>query len=330
VARKLESGVTRRDLLKVAGATAGVAATVGGAASLLSRSSEPEQQRAPAVLTNTQAGRQFKAYVKFSTDVPSIVTLKARALQARQVAIRTEAAQTCYTSVDECLIQGTPVPATGPQIIGHGGVGIVEAIGPQVTRCRVGDRVVVNLHAACGSCFNCLRMRSDKCRNNGAANYMPTCEMADGKEIFSPTGAMSELTITNEEYATPVFTKASPAELAMLTCVGGCGLGMTMTNVPVDVASDVVIFGAGPVGLAAVQGAKLKGATQIIVVEPIAYRRQIAMKLGATATVDPNQYKERKLRPGATGAQERYEDALVEHIRNMCKMSTDRLTSMAW
>ena len=38
------------------------------------------------------------------------------------------------------------------------------------------------------------------------------------------------------------------ADLAMLTCVGGCGLGMTMTNVPVDVASDVVVFGAGPVG----------------------------------------------------------------------------------
>ena len=81
----------------------------------------------------------------------------------------------------------------------------------------------------------------------------------------------------------------------MLTCVGGCGLGMTMTKCPVDVASDVVIFGAGPVGLSSVQGAKLKGATRIIVVEPIAYRRGLALKLGATAVVDPNQYKERKL-----------------------------------
>jgi S-(hydroxymethyl)glutathione dehydrogenase/alcohol dehydrogenase len=149
--------------------------------------------------------------------------------------------------------------------------------------------------------------------------------MADGTAIFSPTGAMAELTITNEEYAVPVFTDLPAADLAMLTCVGGCGLGMAMTNVPVEVASDVVIFGAGPVGLSAVQAAKLKGATRIIVVEPIRYRRDLAMKLGATATVDPNQYRERKLRPGASGTNERYQDSLVEHLRDMCKEKTDRL-----
>ena len=149
--------------------------------------------------------------------------------------------------------------------------------------------------------------------------------MADGTPIFSPTGAMAELTITNEEYVVPVFTDLPAADLAMLTCVGGCGLGMAMTNVPVEVASDVVIFGAGPVGLSAVQAAKLKGATRIIVVEPIRYRRDLAMKLGATATVDPNQYRERKLRPGASGTNERYQDSLVEHLRDMCKEKTDRL-----
>ena len=59
--------------------------------------------------------------------------------------------------------------------------------------------------------------------------------------------------------------------------------------------SDVVVFGAGPVGLSAIQGAKIKGASQIIVVEPINYRRELALKLGATAVVDPNEYNDRKL-----------------------------------
>ena len=80
---------------------------------------------------------------------------------------------------------------------------------------------------------------------------------------------MSELAITGEEMCTPLFTTASSVEISMLTCVAGCGLGMTMTNAPVEVASDVVIFGAGPVGLSAVMGAKVKGASRIIVVEPI-------------------------------------------------------------
>jgi S-(hydroxymethyl)glutathione dehydrogenase / alcohol dehydrogenase len=324
---KPASGLSRRDVLKAAGATAGVAATVGGAVSLLSGASEPEPQGAPAVLTNTQAGRKFRAYVKLSNDIPTVIQVTARALQARQIAVRMEAAQTCYTSVDECLIQGTPVGPAGPNIVGHGGVGIVEAIGPAVNSVRVGDRVVIPFHKACGRCFNCLWMRSDKCLNaaNLKENYIPAVDLPDGKSLISPIGGMTEILITNEEQTVPVFTDASSVELAMLTCVGGCGLGMAMTNVPVELASDVVVFGAGPVGLSALQGAKLKGATQIIVVDPIKYRRDLAMTLGATATVDPNQFKERNPPNGIAGLGAGMKDALVDHLRDMCKLKTDRL-----
>ena len=151
--------------------------------------------------------------------------------------------------------------------------------------------------------------------------------MADGTPVYSGTGAMSELTIVQEEVAVPIFTDVPAAELAMLTCVGNCGLGMTMAHCPVEVASDVVILGAGPVGLSAVQGARIKGATQIIVVEPIRYRRELALKLGATAALDPNQYARRaKPRPerGFGRDDDRYQDALVDRIREMCKMKTDR------
>jgi S-(hydroxymethyl)glutathione dehydrogenase/alcohol dehydrogenase len=142
--------------------------------------------------------------------------------------------------------------------------------------------------------------------------------------VFSYTGGMSELMITNEEYVTPIFTEVPAAQIAMLTCVAGCGLGMTMTNCPVEPASDVVVFGAGPVGLAAVQGAKIKGASRIIVVEPIRYRREIALKLGATDVVDPNQYRERTRVAGAGANADQFRDSLVEHLREMCKMKTDR------
>jgi S-(hydroxymethyl)glutathione dehydrogenase/alcohol dehydrogenase len=202
-------------------------------------------------------------------------------------------------------------------------VGVVEAVGPAVNTVRVGDRVVLNLHPACGRCYNCLNMRSDKCR----AGTVPETPLGDfqGRPVFGRRGAMSELAITGEEYLTPVFTEVTPAEMAMLTCVGGAGLGMAMTNAPVEPASDVVVFGAGPVGLAAVMGAKVKGASRIIVVEPIPYRRDLALKLGATDVVDPNRYTRREplQNPPANG--DRFRDELVEHLRGMTRPRTDRI-----
>ena len=304
--------VSRRRALRAAG----VAAVGGGAAFL---GSGAAQGQAPAVLTNTQAGRRFKAFVKYSSDLPAVVDVTARALSGNQVLLRVDAAQTCYTSVDQVLIAGTPIEQA--TIVGHGGVGVVEAIGPQVISTRVGDRVILNLHAACGRCHNCLRMRSDKCRT-GAATNTPIADFG-GMPVFGRTGAMSELAITGEEYVTPLFTDVSSVEISMLTCVSGCGLGMTMTNAPVEVASDVVIFGAGPVGLSAIMGAKVKGASRIIVVEPIPYRRELARTLGATDVVDPNQFKDRAPIPNAPANGDRFRDALVEYVREMTRRKYD-------
>jgi S-(hydroxymethyl)glutathione dehydrogenase/alcohol dehydrogenase len=321
--------------LKAAGAAA-----IGGGAAVLGASGVAAQGGAPAVLTNTQAGRRFRAIVKFNADPPSLVEITARALTGRQVLIRTEAAQTCYSSVRQVL-QSSAAPQAdiqrgGPSalapvragIVGHGGVGIVEAIGPQVASCRVGDRVVGILHAACGRCHNCLWMRSDQCLSRGEEVSSPIADMANGAIVYSNASGMTELMILNEETAVPVFTDVPSPELAMFTCVAGAGIGMATTNVPVQIGSDVVIFGAGPVGLSALQGAKLKGAAQIIVVEPIAYRREMALKLGATTVLDPNQFVRRpRVRPARGFGRDdaRYDDTLLDRIRELCKQPTDRV-----
>jgi S-(hydroxymethyl)glutathione dehydrogenase/alcohol dehydrogenase len=314
----LKQTVSRRRALKHAGIAA-----MGGGAILLGGSPLAAQGGAPAIATNTQAGRKFRAFVKSSNDLPTVVEVTARGLVGNDVLIRVEASQTCYTSIDQVLMAGTPTPRAS--IVGHGGVGFVEAIGPQVISTRVGDRVILNLHGACGRCFNCLNMRSDKCRSGQAGPLQPIATMANGTPVFGRTGTMSELAITGEEMITPLFTTVSAPEISMLTCVGGCGLGMTMTNAPVEVASDVVIFGAGPVGLASIMGAKVKGASRIIVVEPIQYRRDLAMKLGATDVVDPNQYKGRTAIPNANANADHFKDELVDHLREMTKMNTDRI-----
>jgi S-(hydroxymethyl)glutathione dehydrogenase/alcohol dehydrogenase len=81
-----------------------------------------------------------------------------------------------------------------------------------------------------------------------------------------------------------------------------------MGVMPIEPGSDVVVLGAGPVGMSAVQAARIVGAAQIIVSEPIAHRRELALRLGATTVIDPN----------AIG------DDLVEYVRELCKGSTDR------
>src|SRR5438093_11006888 len=89
--------VSRRRILKSAGAAA-----VAGGASALFGNTVAAQRGAPAIATNTQAGRRIRAFLKLDrVDPPSMQQITLRGLTGRQVAVRTEAAQTCYSSVGQ-------------------------------------------------------------------------------------------------------------------------------------------------------------------------------------------------------------------------------------
>jgi S-(hydroxymethyl)glutathione dehydrogenase/alcohol dehydrogenase len=277
--------------------------------------------QAPGVLTGTQAGRQYRAWVHSVPDPNrgALETLTMLPIGGRQVVVRTEATQCCYSNVGRVLgVEGTRGGFGGARddqsiIFGHGGVGVVEAIGPDVRGIAVGDRVIVGVTPECGQCHNCLRGRADMCLVLfGEPNdpILAVATRADGTEVVQDTniGGHAELIVTLEEWCVPVFTDAPAVELAMLHCVGGTGLGTTMTHAPVEPGADVVVFGCGPLGLSAVQGARIMGAGQIIAVEPVAYRRDVALAVGATLALDP----------AAEG------DGLVNTLRNLCRGAADR------
>ena len=107
-------------------------------------------------------------------------------------------------------------------IQGHGGIGIVEAVGPEVRRVRVGDRVLVSGTPQCGACYHCLRGRSDMCQflsAIGADDLVPVADMSDGTPVFenSHIGGLAELMVTFEEWLVPVFTKAAAIDLGMVS-----------------------------------------------------------------------------------------------------------------
>ena len=282
--------LSRRNVLKKGIATA----AAGGAAALAGVAQGVARQGAPAIATGTQAGRRVRAVIKYRNELPSVEQITLRAIGGRDVVVRVEACQSCYSQVTQALVTGNQVglgigveqPITRATILGHGFVGIVEAVGPQVQKVQVGDRVITCQHAQCGSCAPCLRGRGDRCINN----TVPPFATFNGLEVTGALGGggFTEVSVVPEEYATPVFTDIPAGQLSHISCVGSCGFGMATTMAPVEHASDVVVFGAGIVGLHAIQGARIRGASQIIVVEPVRYRRELAMKVGATAVVDPN------------------------------------------
>jgi len=292
----------------------GAAASIGGAAWLAGGSpaeaAPGEQLRAPAVVT----ARRFRGWVARGdgSGRTTLQELTLKPISGRQVVVRTEATNLCYSNAGAVLgLTGGPPPITTPGrpgrrmndmavIQGHGGVGIVEAVGPEVRRVQVGDRVCVSGTPQCGSCYQCLRGRADVCNflsRIGADDLIPVAEMRDGTPVFenSHIGGLADLMVTFEEWVVPVFSKATPVDLGMAcSCVAVAGLAATTagTFAALPPAATVAVVGCGPLGLSAVQGARIAGATRIVGIDPVRARRDVALRVGATHVIDPNTEKD--------------------------------------
>ena len=331
--------ISRRGLLKKGSAVAAAAAALGphNVAAQGQAPVSPERQRegGPAVIAN----RTFRAWISRGTGRgrTTLQDVRLRPISGRQVVVRTEACNLCYSNVGAVLgIQAAPAasaPTTNQAAVGlagvnansmaliqgHGGVGVVEAVGPEVRRVQVGDRVCVSGTPQCGSCYHCLRGRADVCQllgRNLPADLVAVGDLRDGTPVYSNShiGGLADLMITFEEWVVPVVTKANAVDLGMvLSCVSVAGLGATTTGTLATVApgSVVAVVGCGPLGLSAVQGARIAGASTIIAIDPIKVRRDLAMKVGATHVLDPN----------VEG------NAIIERVRSLSNGPTSRAWS---
>jgi S-(hydroxymethyl)glutathione dehydrogenase/alcohol dehydrogenase len=299
---KKNLGASRRGILKsgLAAATAGMALAPQGIV------------RAQSQGSATAGGRRFRGWVSRGNgpNRTRLEELTLRPIGGRQVVVRTEATNLCYSNASAVLgVQQNPAAGNAPPaaspfgrmneiavIQGHGGVGVVEAVGPEVRRVRVGDRVCVSGTPQCGSCYQCLRGRADMCQfliRIAAEDLVAIADMRDGTPVYenSQIGGLAELMVTFEEWVVPVFTRASAADLGMVcSCTAVAGLGCTTAQslAVIEPGSTVAVVGCGPLGLSAVQGARISGASTIIAIDPIRVRREVALKVGATHVLDPN------------------------------------------
>lgn len=188
---------------------------------------------------------------------------------------------------------GPPPPGFGPGlpptvVHGHAGVGVVEATGSAVERVHVGDRVLMTSTPNCGACFYCLRGRPDIC-----AELVPVgpafARLLDGTEVHanSGVGSFAEVAVVPDIQLVVVATDLPADQLSLIANPVATGVGAALRSAPIAPGSVVAVLGCGPVGLSYVQGARLAAAGQIIAIDPLAHRREAALRFGATAVVDP-------------------------------------------
>jgi S-(hydroxymethyl)glutathione dehydrogenase / alcohol dehydrogenase len=204
-----------------------------------------------------------------------------------RVIVRTGATPFCST---DCINQRGELGKVPPTILGHASIGVVEEVGADVTHVRVGDRVLVPGTPECGVCFYCAEGRPDQCSELfDATTYFHVAHRADGAPVTAAgnVGGYAERMNVTANQAFPLHTDLPDDVLSLLGCGITSGVGAVFNVAEVKPGRSVAIFGSGHLGLWMVQAARAAGAAQIIAVEPIAWRREMAGKLGATDLVDP-------------------------------------------
>jgi NDMA-dependent alcohol dehydrogenase len=215
-----------------------------------------------------------------------IVELDLDGPKEGEVLIRYETAGLCHSDLH--LIDGDIVPRF-PMVGGHEGAGVIEEIGPGVTKVKPGDHVVCSWIPSCGHCRYCSTGRQNLCDLGASIGIgcLPdqTFRMHyEGEDVggmcmlgtFSQYGTVAEASVVK-------IDQSLPLESAVLV---GCGVptgwGTATNSGGVRPGDTVVIYGIGGVGINAVQGAVHAGAKHVVVVDPIAFKRDTAMKFGAT------------------------------------------------
>jgi S-(hydroxymethyl)glutathione dehydrogenase/alcohol dehydrogenase len=205
----------------------------------------------------------------------------------REVLIRTKAAGICHS--DMHFFNGS-YPGKLPMVLGHESAGVVEQVGSDVHYVKPGDHVITCLSVFCGHCDQCLTGHLSLCQEP---------EMSRGKEEeprishndqpltpFAQLGSFAEMMLVHEHALVKVREDMPMDRAALIGCGVTTGIGAVIHTASVEPGSTVAVIGCGGIGLSAINGAALAGASRIIAVDMVASKLELARKFGATDLVD--------------------------------------------
>jgi NDMA-dependent alcohol dehydrogenase len=216
-----------------------------------------------------------------------------------EVLVKWQAAGLCHSDehfvtgdfvMPEEVRQHTGLASPFPMIGGHEGAGVVVEVGAGVSSVSDGDAVAASFIPACGRCRYCITGRQNLC--NQGSELMQPGQMVDGVvrhfcrgeplNVMAKCGTFAEHSLVAEQSVVKVDSDLPPAAVALVSCGVATGWGSAVHRAGTVAGDVVVVVGVGGVGINAVQGAAMAGARVVVAVDPVEFKRETALQLGAT------------------------------------------------
>ncbi len=206
----------------------------------------------------------------------------------REVLVRTAASGVCHSDLH--FVEGL-YPLVPPAVLGHEAAGVVEKVGSQVSYLKPGDHMIACLSVFCGYCEFCMSGHPNRCENKAAtqraAGDKPRLfQGATTVNQFLDVSAYAEQMLVHENALVKIDPDIPLDRAALVGCAVLTGVGAVLNTARIEPGSTVAVFGAGGVGLAAIQGARIVGARTIIAVDKFETKLAMARRFGATHGVD--------------------------------------------
>ena len=214
----------------------------------------------------------MKAAVYHGSGDLRVEEVPVRKLKDNEVKIQVKYCGICGTDIHIFHGDGGCCDVTPPLVPGHEFSGVVAEVGAGVKTVKVGDRVTGDPNDMCGECYFCKNGMQHFCKNN----------IGIGTTV---DGGFSEYVIMREKQVYKVSDDLSFIEAAMAEPISCCLHGIDLCNI--KAGDTVLVMGGGPIGMIMMQLAKNAGASKVIMSEPVEEKREQALKLGATKTIDP-------------------------------------------
>ena len=214
----------------------------------------------------------MRAAVYFKKHDVRVVDIPMPEVGERDVRVKIKICGVCGTDLHIFHGDGGAAPVPGGTVIGHEFSGVVDAVGSLVTKFKPGDRVSVDPNEVCGECYYCMNGKAHFCTsmkgygtsyNGGFAEYVAVPE----KQVYHLPDELS-------------FESGSQSE-TLSCCINGIDLCR------IKAGANVLVIGAGPIGLMMLQLARMAGAGKLIVSELVPEKQALAKKLGADVVIDP-------------------------------------------
>ncbi|HVM41542.1 MAG TPA: Zn-dependent alcohol dehydrogenase [Acidimicrobiia bacterium] len=208
-----------------------------------------------------------------------------------EVLVRVQHCGVCHSDLH--FVDGS-LPCAYPSILGHEAGGIVEALGAGVTGLAEGDKVILTLRPPCGRCYFCVRGQLSICPQyanmagtlpDGGTRLAHQGRMVYRAGVFLAAFAEQAVLPANGAVKVPDDTPLDVA--AVLGCSVQTGVGAVLNTAKVEAGATVVIIGLGGIGISIAQGARIAGASRVFGVDPVAERREQALRFGVTDALDP-------------------------------------------